>query len=99
MSSYVDRDTQGGYGGGSVGGGDNDVRYDIHHVTIVPENLHVLNGTYANACQCIQVPLTAYGRNSNVAYPIICEVRRRIYPCIFVCGSGATGTPVSMLHC
>ena len=38
MSSYVDRDTQGGYRGG--GGGDNDVRYDIHHVTLSSPSHH-----------------------------------------------------------
>ena len=41
MSSYVDRDTQGGYGGGGWGGGgDNDVRYDIHHVTLSSPSHH-----------------------------------------------------------
>ena len=38
-SSYVDRDTQGGYGGW-VGGGDNNIRYDIHHVTLSSPSYH-----------------------------------------------------------
>ena len=42
ISSYVDRDTQGGYGGwvGGGGGGDDNIQYDVHHATLSSPSYH-----------------------------------------------------------
>ena len=49
ISSYIDRDTQGRYGGGGGVGGDNNIRYDIHHVTLAG-GLFML---YVCVCVCV----------------------------------------------
>ena len=59
--------------GGWVGGGDNNIRYDIHHVSLSSPSYH----------HAIIMHSLTYART---------------YPCTFVCGNGATGTQVSMLH-
>ena len=57
ISSYVDRDTQGGYGG--LGGWDNNIRYGIHHVTLSSPSYHhaiiMQSLTFARTYPCIFV--------------------------------------------
>ena len=94
ISSYVDRDTQGGYGwvGGWVGGGDDNIQYDVHHATLSSPSYH----------HAIIMQSLIYAFHHTLT-----EIRGGwvggwvggIITCTFVCGNGATGTQVSMLHC
>lgn len=64
-------------------------------------------GTCANACQCIQVPLTACGRKWNVAYPFAKYVRGHTIVYLYVAmahaallaNTGVVLTQKSWIHC
>ena len=95
ISSYVDRDLQGGYGGG-VGWVGGMITFSTTYIMPLYHHHHIITQSSCHHHAISNLRISSYvDRDTRGVGGWV----GGIITCTFVCGNGATGTQVSMLHC